>query len=50
MPTIAILEAKLASVRGEVRNLTVIGMDPSQPPDQVAAIKQAETSARVSCS
>jgi hypothetical protein len=46
MPTIAILEAKLASVRREVRNLTIMGMDPNQTPDQVAAIKQLEISAR----
>jgi hypothetical protein len=34
MPTLAELQAKLDSVRREVRNLTVMGMDPSQPPDQ----------------
>ena len=46
MPTLAELQAKLDSVRREVRNLTVMGMDPSQPPDQAALIKQLERSAR----
>jgi hypothetical protein len=30
----------------EVRNLSVMGMDPSQPADQLAVIKQLEISAR----
>jgi len=30
MPTLAELQAKLDTVRREVRNLTVMGMDPSQ--------------------
>jgi hypothetical protein len=47
MPTLAELQAKLDSVRREVRNLTVMGMDPSQPPDQAALIKELERSARV---
>ena len=34
-------------VRREVRNLTVMGMDPKQPPDQAALIKDLEQSARV---
>ena len=46
MPTVAELQAKLDSVRREVRNLTVMGMDPSQPPDQAALIKELERSAR----
>ena len=46
MPTLAELQAKLDSVRREVRNLTVMGMDPGQPPDQAALIKQLERSAR----
>jgi hypothetical protein len=46
MPTIQELERKLRSVRREVRNLTVMGMDPKQPPDQLALIKQLEISAR----
>ena len=46
MPTLAELQAKLDSVRREVGNLTVMGMDPSQPPDQAALIKQLERSAR----
>lgn len=45
-PTIQELERKLQSVRREVRNLTVMGMDPSQPADQLAVIKQLEISAR----
>jgi hypothetical protein len=40
------LQTKLDGVRREVRNLTVMGMDPKQPPDQVAIIKQLEISAR----
>ena len=46
MPTLAELQTKLDSVRREVRNLTVMGMDPSQPPDQAALIKELERSAR----
>jgi hypothetical protein len=46
MPTLAELQAKLDSVRREVRNLTVMGMDPSQPSDQAALIKELERSAR----
>jgi hypothetical protein len=46
MPTLAELQAKLDSVRREVRNLTVMGMDPSQPPVQAALIKELERSAR----
>jgi hypothetical protein len=34
-------------VRREVRNLTVMGMDPKQPPDQAELIKDLEQSARV---
>src|SRR5262245_30489721 len=34
------------SIRRDVRNLTVTSMDPSQPPDQVALIKDLERSAR----
>ena len=30
----------------EVRNLTVMGMDPKQPPDQTVLIKELEQSAR----
>ena len=44
--TIAELQAKLDSVRREVRNLTVMSMQPDQPPDQLAAIKNLELSAR----
>jgi hypothetical protein len=46
MPTIQELERKLQSVRREVRNLTVMGMDPKQPADQLTLIKQLEISAR----
>jgi hypothetical protein len=46
MPTLSDLQTKLDSVRREVRNLTVMGMDPKQPPDQLALIKQLEISAR----
>ena len=46
MPTIAELEAELASVRREVHNLTVMGIDSKQPPDQLALIRQLEISAR----
>ena len=45
-PTLAELLTKLDSVRREVRNLTVMGMDPSKPPDQAALIKELERSAR----
>ena len=45
-PTLAELQTKLDGVRREVRNLTVMGMDPKQPPDQAALIKELERSAR----
>ena len=41
-PTLAELQVDLDSVR----NLTVMGMDPSQTPEQAALIKQLERSAR----
>ena len=44
--TLAELQTKLDGVRREVRNLTVMGLDPSQPPDQAALIKELERSAR----
>jgi hypothetical protein len=40
------LRRKLESVRREVRNLTVMAMDPKQPPDQLALILNLEKSAR----
>ena len=43
MPTLAEFQAKLDSVRREVRNLIVMSMKPDQPPDQLAAIKQLES-------
>ena len=45
-PTLPELQTELDSVRREVRNLTVMGLDPSQPPDQAALIKELERSAR----
>ena len=45
-PTLAELQTDLDSVRREVRNLTVMGMDPSQTPGQAALIKELERSAR----
>ena len=45
-PTLAGLQTDLDSVRREVRNLTVMGMDPSQTPEQTSLIKELERSAR----
>ena len=45
-PTLADLQTKLDSVRREVRNLTVMGMDPNQTTEQAALIKELEQSAR----
>src|SRR5262245_25206 len=45
-PTLAELQAKLDGVRREIRNLTVMGIDPSQTPGQAALIKELERSAR----
>jgi hypothetical protein len=44
--TLADLQTKLDSVRREVRNLTVMGMDPNQTTEQAALIKELEQSAR----
>ena len=46
MSVIDELQKNVDSVRRELRNLTVMGMDPSQPADQLAVIKQLEISAR----
>ena len=46
IPTLANLQTKLDSVRREVRNLTVMGMDPNQTTEQAALIKELEQSAR----
>jgi len=46
IPTLAELQTKLDSVRREVRNLTVMGMDPNQTTEQAALIKELEQSAR----
>jgi type II secretory pathway component PulM len=45
-PTLADLQTKLDSVRREVRNLTVMGMDPNQTTEQAALIEELERSAR----
>ena len=44
--TLAELQTKLDSVRREVRNLTVMGMDPNQTTEQAALVKELERSAR----
>jgi type II secretory pathway component PulM len=46
IPTLAELQTKLESVRREVRNLTIMGRDPSQTTEPAALIKQLEQSAR----
>jgi hypothetical protein len=46
IPTLAELQTKLDSVRREVRNLTVMGLDPNQTTEQAALIKELEQSAR----
>ena len=46
IPTLLELQTKLDSVRREVRNLTVMGMDPNQSTEQAALIKKLEGSAR----
>jgi hypothetical protein len=46
IPTLAELQIELDSVRREVRNLTVMGMDPNQTAEQAALIKKLERSAR----
>ena len=45
MPTLTALQTKLDGVRREVRNLTVMGMDPNQTAEQTALIKELERSA-----
>ena len=45
-PTLADLQTKLDSVRREVRNLTVMSLDPMQQPKQAELIKELERSAR----
>ncbi len=46
IPTLAYLQTKLESVRREVRNLTVMGMDPNQTTEQAALVKELERSER----
>ena len=46
IPTLAELQTKLDTVRREVRNLTVMGMDPNQTTEQAALVKELEQSAR----
>ena len=41
IPTLAELQTKLDSVRREVRNLTVMGMDPNQTTEQAALHQRA---------
>ena len=45
-PTLADLQTKLESVRREVRNLTIMGMEPNQTTEQAALVKELEQSAR----
>ena len=40
------LERNIECCRREIRNLVVMGMDPSQPPDQLELIRNLERSAR----
>jgi hypothetical protein len=40
------LEREIAICRREIRNLVILGLDPSQRPDQAALIKDLERSAR----
>jgi hypothetical protein len=49
MSTLAELRTELDSVRREVRNLTVMGLDPNQPPDQAALIKDLERGLKCDC-
>ena len=44
--TLAELQTKLDSVRREVRNLTVMYMEPNQTTEQAALVKELERSAR----
>ena len=46
MPDLEKLEQELEDIRREVRNLTVMGMDPNQSPDQLELIRNLEISAR----
>ena len=46
MPAIKELERKIECCRREVRNLVVMGMNPSQTPDQLELIRNLERSAR----
>ena len=46
MPAIKELERKIECCRREIRNLVVMGMDPSQTPDQLELIRNLERSAR----
>jgi hypothetical protein len=46
IPTLAELQTKLESVRREVRNLTIMAMDPNQTSEQAALVRQLERSAR----
>src|ERR1700744_4044399 len=46
MKSIEAHRTNLADARQRVRNLTVLGMDPSLPPDKLAVVKNLERSAR----
>lgn len=46
MPAIKELERNIECCRREIRNLVVMGMDPSQTPDQRELIRNLERSAR----
>ena len=46
MPAIKELERNIECCRREIRNLVVMGMNPSQTPDQLELIRNLERSAR----
>jgi hypothetical protein len=46
VPDLEKLEQQLEDIGREVRNLTVMGMDPNQSPDQLELIRNLEISAR----
>jgi len=48
MHDVQLLRRKLASVRQEVRNLTVMGMRPDLPPEKAELVRNLERSARAS--
>jgi hypothetical protein len=46
MPDLETLKQKLAAARQEVRNLTVMAMNPKHPPEKAELLRYAERSAR----